>query len=98
MLLNWAVPFLVLLPKRTKIDPVRMVQVSVVILVGHWLDLYVMIFPSFSGDQLWLAGWEVGITCGAAGVLMWAIFRNLRAANPVPVRDPMLSESLNPSH
>lgn len=98
MVLNWAIPFLVLLPSKTKVDPVRMVQVSAVILVGHWVDLYVMIFPSFSGNQLWLGGWEIGTTCGAAGLLMWAIFRSLQAASPVPVGDPMLPESLSPSH
>ncbi len=34
MVLNWAVPFLALLSQWAKKDPVRMAQVSVVILVG----------------------------------------------------------------
>ena len=98
MILNWAVPFLVLLPKRTKRNPLTLVQVSVVILLGRWLDLYLMTFPAFSQDRLWFGAWEVGMTCGTAGLFMWGVFRGLRAAAPVPVGDPLLSKILSLSH
>ena len=92
MILNWAVPFLALLSQRAKKDPVRMAQVSVVILVGHWLDVYLMIYPAFTEGRIWFGAWEVGMSCGAAGLFLWAVFRSLRAAAPVPLRDPLLQE------
>lgn len=45
VLLNWVVPFMVLLPQWTKTNRVVLVRVAFVVLIGHWLDLYLSIFP-----------------------------------------------------
>jgi hypothetical protein len=48
--LNWLVPFLALLPQWTKIDRKILPRVGLAVLAGHWLDLYIMVMPRFSGE------------------------------------------------
>ena len=94
VLLNWAVPFAVLLSVRGKRSPGLLVKVSWTILVGRWVDLYWMVLPPFTGGNPVFGIWEVGIIAGAAGVFFLALFGALSRAPIVPVRDPLLAESL----
>jgi hypothetical protein len=49
--LNWGIPFFALLPRPAKRSWRVMVRISLVILAGRWLDLYLMVLPPLSGDQ-----------------------------------------------
>ncbi|MCW5979699.1 MAG: hypothetical protein KIT09_16590 [Bryobacteraceae bacterium] len=95
LLLNWAVPFLVLLHVPAKRSPKLLLTVCWVILVGRWVDLYLMIFPPLVGETPAFGIWEVGVMVGAAGLFFLSLFRGLRQARAVPVRDPYLEESLS---
>ena len=94
-LLNWAIPFFVLLSVRGKRSPNLMLKACWVILVGRWVDLYWMVMPPFTGGNPVFGIWEVGIAAGAAAVFFLALFKALAAASPVPLRDPLLQESLH---
>lgn len=95
LLLNWAVPFLALLPRNNKRDGKIIAQIAVVVLVGRWLDLYLMIIPANPSaspmPDLWCLGLTLGLL-GAVGILFW---RAMRQAPVVPLHDPYLSESLH---
>ncbi len=71
LFLNWIVPFFVLLSARAKKNGFILAQVSVVILVGHWLDLNIMIIPSVIGDAFPISIWEIGIALGGVGIFMY---------------------------
>lgn len=76
VILNWAIPFLVLLPQWTKTNRVVLFRIAIVVLVGHWLDLYLSIFPSWrSPSQPSLAPVEI-LTAVLAGMAMMAIRGN----------------------
>jgi hypothetical protein len=95
VLLNWVVPFLVLLPRATKRSPRVLLAVALVILVGRWLDLYLMIVPPLGGGPMQTFGVvEVGLAAGALGLFLLTVFRALGKAPLVPVNDPFLVESL----
>jgi hypothetical protein len=94
-LLNWAVPFFILLSVRGKRSRNLMMKAGWTILVGRWVDLYWMILPPFSIGSPAFGIWEVGIIAGAAGCFFLALFRGLAAAPMVPLRDPLLEESLH---
>ena len=95
ILLNWAVPFLVLLHIPAKRSPGMLLKISWTILVGRWVDLYLMVAPPFAGENPVFGVWEVGIMAGAAGLFFLAAFRALRRAPAVPLGDPYLEESLS---
>jgi hypothetical protein len=95
IMLNWVVPFFVLLPKPAKRNAGVMMKVAVVVLIGRWVDLYVMVFPSTLGETPVFGIWEVAsISCllGVAGLLLFRSFAN---ASPVPRHDPFLPESVH---
>lgn len=95
LVLNWAVPFVVLLPQSAKRNASVLAKVCVVVLLGRWLDLYLMIAPAVDGPAPAFGFPEVGLTVGAVGLFGLAFFRSLSRANLVPLRDPFLDESLH---
>ncbi|MCA9229980.1 MAG: hypothetical protein KDA57_04960 [Planctomycetales bacterium] len=95
LVLNWIVPFLVLLPRPCKRSESVMMKVAVVVLVGRWLDLYLMIFPSTVGSPPALGIWEVAGMGLLVGALGWLFIRSFTRAEPIPSGDPLLAESLH---
>ena len=94
-LLNWVVPFLVLLPRGNKESPSVMAKVSLVVLLGRALDLYLMIIPPFAGAKPMFGVWEAGVLLGTAGLFVLVFVRAVRQAPLVPIGDPLLEESLH---
>jgi hypothetical protein len=93
-LLNWVVPFLALLSRTAKRSAGVLLKVGLVVLIGRWLDLYLMIVPPQAPERLPLGLWEVGPLVAAVGLGLLAFFHYLRQASVVPLRDPFLAESL----
>jgi hypothetical protein len=94
LVVNWLVPFVVLLPRATKRRAAVLAPVCVVLLAGHWLDLYLLIMP-----EVWRrpeAGLlEAIVPLGYAGLFVQVMSRALSRAPLLPLNDPFLSESLN---
>ena len=63
-------------------------------LVGRWLDVYLMIFPSVVGEAPRIGLWEIGLTAGGIGCFGLLLVWILQRAPAVPIADPQLSESL----
>ena len=95
LVLNWVVPFFALLPRMNKQRVGILVRVSIVLLVGRWLDLYLMIMPPFSGGKPRIGIWEIGLAAGLVGVFGLGFLAALGRAPLVPVKDPYLAESLH---
>ncbi|MBI3669610.1 MAG: hypothetical protein HY237_07525 [Acidobacteria bacterium] len=94
-IINWVVPFLALLPRGNKRNPRVLVTISIVVLLGRALDLYLMILPPFSGAQPVFGIWEAGVLLGTVGLFALVVLRALRQAPLVPIGDPFLPESLH---
>ncbi len=94
LVMNWLVPFLVLLPRFSKRDDQVMFYISGVLLVGHWLDLYIMVMPVSFGPQPQVSGWELGMFAGTLALFFLITLRAFGRHRPVPVGDPYLVESL----
>ncbi|KAA3595934.1 MAG: hypothetical protein DWQ06_16280 [Calditrichaeota bacterium] len=92
--LNWLVPFLMLLPRKTKENDKVMFQAAIILLIGHWVDLYIMIMPSQFGAEPMLGIWEIGPFIGMISGFFWLVFKSLTKHNLIPTRDPYLVESL----
>ncbi|MCC7418465.1 MAG: hypothetical protein IT176_15110 [Acidobacteria bacterium] len=92
--LNWVVPFVLLLTRQAK--RTRMIAYAAgVVLLGRWLDLYLMIWPAAIAGAPHVGIGEIAPAVAAAGLLLLAFARSFASAPPVPLRDPALSASLH---
>jgi hypothetical protein len=95
LIVNWALPFFTLLPVQSKRSTGVMAKVAVLLLAGHWLDLYLMVMPpvlGFDGPRVGI--WEIGMLLGTIGAVALLVTRQLSAAPLLPVRDPRYQQSL----
>ncbi len=72
-----------------------MMRIAIVVLIGRWVDLYLMVIPSTVTDMKVFGIWEVAAISCLVGVGGLLFIRSFAAATPVPLRDPYLSESLH---
>jgi NNP family nitrate/nitrite transporter-like MFS transporter len=94
LLLNWIAPFVILLPRRAKRSEGTLAFVSVVVLAGHWLDLYQMIFPATGASSIPTLI-DIALVAGFLSAFALVIANRLRHVSLVPAHDPYLKESLS---
>jgi hypothetical protein len=58
LVLNWGVPFVALLLRSAKESRWVLVSVSLLVLLGRWLDLYLMVLPSVGGRDTAPVVWD----------------------------------------
>lgn len=92
--MNWLIPFLILLPRWAKKNEKTMLAAAVVVLIGHWLDLYLLIFPSRPEPSPVFGILEAGAAVAGLGAVTLAVFWLMGQRGLVPVGDPKLEESL----
>jgi hypothetical protein len=95
VVVNWLIPFLTLISKPAKSKIGTLQLVSILLLGGHWLDLYLLIMPAvWPTPKLGL--FEIAIATGFAALVYLVVARALGRAPLVPVNDPVLAyERLN---
>jgi len=94
---NWVVPFILLLSADAKRNPRVLKFVCVLLLCGHWLDLYLLIMPSLSSaPRIGLLEPLIGV--GYASLFGLIFLRSLTKASLVPQNDPFLASVSDISH
>jgi hypothetical protein len=90
LLVNWVIPFLVLISVRAKCTGNVLKPIAVLLLCGHWLDLYLLVMPS-----VWkvprIGFTEIAIAGGCIALLFLVFVRTLNKASLVPLNDPILA-------
>lgn len=94
VLLNWLGPFALLLTRAGRGSDRRVAAAACSILVGHWLDLYLVAAPPVLGPVPSVGPLELVPFAGACALFLLLALRSLTRANLVPIRDPYLIESL----
>ncbi len=88
--INWIIPFFTLLPRKNKRSLRVMTAMSILVLVGHWFDLYIMVMPShWEAPHLGLL--EIAMAAGSGGLIYLLVVRGLSRAPLVPTHDPVLA-------
>lgn len=93
--INFAFPMLVLMSRDAKRHAGILSFVGVIILVGHWLDVYIMISAGSLGAQAKIGFMEIGLALLCLGFFIRTILNNLTKAPLTPVNHPFLDESIH---
>jgi Ni/Fe-hydrogenase subunit HybB-like protein len=89
------IPFFVLLNRKVKLKRSPMIGLTVLILIGMWLERFILVAPS-----IWHEDWipvgllEILITAGFLGLVALSFTLFLRRVPPVPISDPIFRKTL----
>ncbi len=92
---KFIIPFLALLPRGNKRNPVTLVCISVWILVMQYIDVYWMVGPNFNENQMSWGFYDLALLLGFLGLLQLAMIRFFGRNNLVAVKDPRMHEALS---
>lgn len=90
--LNFLIPFLVLMNDQFARTKLVMIIMSVLLLIGMWISLFLQVFPGSIG-VLQFGMIEIMTFVGFAGLYLYLVFSHLSKAPLVPVNHPYLEES-----
>ncbi len=93
LVLNFLIPFLVLMTRNNKRNPKILTFVAICILVGHWNDLWLMLMPGTIDKQAQIGFLEVGMTLFFAGVFIYWVLTALSKKGLVAINHPYIEES-----
>jgi hypothetical protein len=83
VVLKWAVPFVLLLSRAGKRNLAVLTPAAVSAVLGHWLDLYVLIVPGVLPDRPVPGLLEVGLALGIGAACAWILrFPGLSTTGP----------------
>ena len=68
--------------------------VAVLIIFGHWIDLYQMVMPGTLHGNASLNFFEFGTAALFVGLIMWGAGRYLTSHSLTPKNHPFLKESI----
>jgi Ni/Fe-hydrogenase subunit HybB-like protein len=91
--LNWLIPLVILLPGTARRSPQWLMRAAVIVLIGRWLDIYLMVMPSV-GNTPRIGLPEIFIFAGLLALFVFAVLGAFRSAPPIPAGDPYLAESV----
>ncbi len=94
LIINFLAPLLLLMKRDPKRNYGTMTMMSVLILFGHWIDFYQMVFPGISVDKVPFMLFDFGIGLGFVGLIMFVTGRALTKAPLLARNHPFLKESI----
>ncbi|MBL4587230.1 MAG: quinol:cytochrome C oxidoreductase, partial [Flavobacteriales bacterium] len=92
-ILNLAVPFLLLMDKSAKRSYNMLTIVGVIMVFGHWLDVFQMVMPGSVKADWGLGILEIGMFLGFLGAFLFVVHNALSKAPLVAKNHPYLEEA-----
>ena len=93
IVINWGIPFLVLMPRKSSRSKLFMVPVILLLIIGQYTELYYIIWPA-TVHEAKFGLLEIGTFLGYAGLFSWVVGTTLTKASLVPKNHPYLEESI----
>ncbi len=94
LIINFVAPLLILMKRGSKRNWGTVTFMSVLLIFGHWLDLYQMVFGSTSPNTVPLNLFDFGLALGFVGLIMLQTGRVLSKFPMVAKNHPFLKESI----
>ncbi|WP_340075276.1 quinol:cytochrome C oxidoreductase [Leptobacterium sp. I13] len=93
LVMNFIFPFLILMNSDYKRINWFVVMAGIVILLGHYVDVFNMIMPATVGKQWFIGVPEIGGILFFLGLFIYIVFSALTKAPLIPKRNPYIEES-----
>ena len=93
--INFSFPMLILMSRDAKRHGGILTFVGLVILGGHWVDVFIMVAGGSLGPTGEIGVLEIGMALLFMGGFIWVILHNLTKAPLTPVNHPFLDESFH---
>jgi len=93
LVLNFLLPVLAVLSRPAKRVPGTVIMAAFFVLVGHYMDHYVMIMPGTVGDHYGFGLLELGAILFFAGMFIYVVLSSLAKAPLLHKNHPMITES-----
>jgi hypothetical protein len=94
LIVNFLCPLLILMKRGTKRNWGIVTFMAVLIIFGHWIDLYQMVMPGTLGANAQMMPFEFGIAALFIGIIMWSAGRYLSSHSLLQRNHPFLKESM----
>ena len=93
VVMNFIFPLLILMNSDYKRINYFIVMAGIVVILGHYMDVYNMIMPSAVGDQWFIGVAEIGGFLFFLGLFIFIVFSELTKAPLFAKGDPFMGES-----
>jgi hypothetical protein len=93
-IINFLAPLLILMRRGSKRNYSTVTFMALLILFGHWLDFYQMIFPGPSPDHVPMILYDFGVALFFVGLIMFVTGKALGRAPLLAKNHPFVKESL----
>jgi len=94
LIVNFLCPLLILMRRGTKRNWTMVTIMAVLIIFGHWIDLYQMVMPGTLHEHFQLMPFEFGVACLFIGLIMWGVGNYLTRHSLLVKNHPFLKESM----
>lgn len=94
-LINFALPMVLLMSREAKRHAGILTFVGGIILVGHWMDVFILIAPAGIGPHAAISALEIGLFLIFGSLFAFVVLTSLSKAPLIPQKHPMLDESIH---
>ncbi len=94
-LINFILPFFILMTRDAKRNMKTLAIVCSIVLFGHWLDLYIAVFPGTLTHEGVFGPMEIGMFLMFLGIFGFLVLNKLSQRSLVAEHHPYLEESLH---
>ena len=95
MIINFIAPIILLMSRDAKRNNGRLIFVGCVILIGHWINSYLLVTPGTLGTHGHIGFVEIGMGLGFAGLFIYLVLNSLTKQPLETKNHPFLDESKN---
>ena len=93
MIINFIFPIILLMSRDAKRHNSRLIFVCIIVLIGHWINAYLLVAPGTLGSHGHIGFSEIGMGLGYFGLFLYVVFNALTKV-PLEVKNhPFLEES-----
>ena len=93
IIFHFALPFVLLLSRKTKRVAATLVKIAAFVLVMRLVDLFWQVAPAFYEEQLTIHWMDLAAPVAIGGIWVWFFARQMKDKPLLPLHDPGLAEA-----